>query len=294
LKDFSDQVFAKVILCGEHSVLRGGRAVVTPLKSHSLKFEINKNFDCFKLSYSDEVKPFEILIEGTFEKAFELLEVSKNHIKSTIHIESLVPLGKGFGGSAALCVFVARSVKELGLLTERSVFSFSVELENMFHGESSGVDIAGCLSESPQVYVRGKVLKPLESNLKGLVFGLTDTGENGDTEDCIEKVLRLKSRDQDLFYSLDGEMDEASKLLGEAIELGNQTLLAQSFAQASDVFKSWGLITEEMQKVSVALKKQGALATKPTGSGLGGCVLSVWREEDIKSAKLNCMDIFTI
>jgi mevalonate kinase len=37
-----EQVFSKVILSGEHSVLRGGVAVVTPLKSHSLSYKINK------------------------------------------------------------------------------------------------------------------------------------------------------------------------------------------------------------------------------------------------------------
>jgi mevalonate kinase len=294
LKLYSDQVFSKVILCGEHSVLRGGTAVVTPMKAHSLKFEIYKNDEGLCFEYSEAVKPFEILIEGTFVKAFELLEIPQKSVKAKISVETLVPLGKGLGGSAALCVFVARSVKALGLLGDRSEFSFAVELEYMFHGESSGVDIAGCLSEHPQIYVRGKVLKPLRSNLKGFIFGLSDSGENGDTEECITKVLRIKSENKNLFYSLDSDMDQASKLLSQAIEKGDLPNLILAFTQASRVFKSWGLVTDEMKKMSESLKNSGALVTKPTGSGLGGCILSVWRESDVKIAEQNCISTFII
>lgn len=291
---FSDQVFSKVILCGEHSVLRGGKAIVTPLKSHSLKFEVSENKEGLVFDYSEAVKPYEILIEGTFEKAFELLEISKNDIKAKVHVETLVSLGKGLGGSAALCVFVARVFKKLNFLGERSEFSFAVELENMFHGESSGVDIAGCLSNKPQVYVRGKALKSLKSKLKNLVFGLSDSGANGDTEDCIEKVLGLKFKNKDLFYSLDADMNEASILLAQAIKNGDSEKLITAFSKADSVFNSWDLVTEDMQKTEKDLKKAGALATKPTGSGLGGCVLSVWNEEDIKKAEENCIDVFVI
>lgn len=294
LEKICDQVFSKVILCGEHSVLRGGKAVVTPLKAHALKFEISENLGGLMFEYSDAVKPFEILIEGTFEKAFELLELSKADLNVKIYVKSLVPLGKGLGGSAALCVFVARTFKNLNLLGDHTEFAFAVELENMFHGESSGVDVAGCLSTEPQMYVRGQILKPLKSNLNGLLFGLSDSGENGDTEECIEKVLSLKSLNKDFFYSLDSDMNEASVLLGSAIEKGDTTELTKAFYMASNVFKSWGLVTDKMQVTSDTLEKASALMTKPTGSGLGGCILSVWREEDLKKAEMNCFNVFSI
>jgi len=288
------QVFSKVILCGEHSVLRGGRAVVTPLKNHALRYSFETNAEGLTLEYSPKVQNFEIVIEGTFNRAFELLDLDKKNLKIKLHVDSLVPLGKGLGGSAALCVFVAKIFKQNDLLGERSVFSFAVELENMFHGESSGVDVAGCLSAAPQVYVRGKTLKPIKTNVGPLVFGLTDSGENGDTEDCIDKVVSLKSQNKDFFYSLDSDMNEASKLLSEALENGDITKLTRAFFKASNVFKAWGLVTEGMSKTAQKLEQSGALVTKPTGSGLGGCILSVWRKEDIEKAKVQCENVFNL
>jgi mevalonate kinase len=211
-----------------------------------------------------------------------------------VHINSLVPLGKGLGGSAALCVFVTRVLRACDFLSEDKEFSFSVELENMFHGESSGVDIAGCLSSGPNAYVRGEALKPLEKNLKGFIFGLTETGEVGDTEDCITKVLALKSRDKDLFYSLDSDMNEASKNVALAIEENNGDLLLKSFSEAVQVFESWGLVTDKMKETMCKLSQKGALVSKPTGSGLGGYMISIWKEENKDIAKSFCSELFEL
>jgi len=289
-----NHVYSKVILCGEHSVLRGGKAIVIPLKDHSVQYTLELNGEPLAVEYDASVATFEILIEGTFEKALELLELKREDARVKISLKSLVPLGKGLGGSAAVCVFVAKVFESLNLLQDTTVFSFAVELENMFHGESSGVDVAGCLSDGPQVYVRGKVLRPIKSNVQGLVFGLSDCGTSGDTEESIEKVLRLKNQNKDFFYSLDSDMNEASGLLAEAIEKGEATKLVRSFQKSSNVFKSWGLVTESMAETADKLQQAGALMTKPTGSGLGGCILSVWREEDLMTAKIHCLNVFKI
>ena len=53
-------------------------------------------------------------------------------------------------------------------------------------------------------------------------------------------------------------------------------LLKEAFALAENCFLKWGLIGTEMKKHIAFLKKQGALAVKPTGSGSHGYVLSLW------------------
>lgn len=289
----SNQVFAKVILCGEHSVLRGGAAVVAPLKTKSLDFEIEHS-DFYELNYTDETAPYEILIEGTLEKALKVLGKNKEDLKVKILLKTLVPLGRGLGGSAALSVFVSRVMKFLSFIEEERIFSFSVELENMFHGESSGVDIAGCLSESLHLYVRGEALKKLKPNISNLIFGLVDTGDSGDTEECIERVLKLKKENKNLFYELDSNMDEASKMMAKALENGETDLLVKSFDLANSVFESWGLVTPSMKELTKDLKDKGALAVKPTGSGMGGYVLSIWNESDRANCGEFCTDVFNL
>lgn len=289
----TQKVYSKIILSGEHSVLRGGAAVVAPLKTHSLNYEIEKS-EAFKLIYSDKTAPYEILIEGTFEKALQLLGRKREELKAEIKVKSLVSLGKGLGGSAALCVFVSRVMTFLDFMPKDKIFSFSVELENMFHGESSGVDIAGCLSSGPHLYIRGESPKEISLNAEDLVFGLNFSGENGDTEDCIESVLSLKRENKELFYSLDADMDKASKNIAKALESGDEILLKDSFDLAAEVFKSWKLITPKMKEVMTTLKGRGALSVKPTGSGLGGYILSVWAKADEELAKSSCIEVFSL
>jgi mevalonate kinase len=142
------------------------------------------------------------------------------------------------------------------------------------------------------LYVRGEKLKELKPNVSNLIFGLTETGESGDTEECIERVLRIKKGDRDLFYELDSNMDEASKGIAEALESGDKELLIKSFDLASSVFESWGLVTSLMKSLMEELKEKGALAVKPTGSGMGGYVLSVWSKSDKSKFDEYCLDTF--
>ncbi len=287
-----DQIFSKVILCGEHSVLRGGMAVVAPFKLHSFKYDIEASNE-FILSYSEKVFPYQILFEGTFDKALSILNRKKNDLKVKIKIESMVPLGKGLGGSAAVSIFISRVMNFLSFIKEEGLFSFAMELENMFHGDSSGVDIAGCLSSGPCSYLRGKPIKKIKTNFKNVIFALSDTNEISETEVCIQKVESLKIKNKKLVQSLDISMDKASKNIVKALEENNLELLIISIKSANKIFNQWGLITLQMFEKIKELKNAGALAVKPTGSGMGGYLLSIWKKENEANALKTCSKILT-
>jgi mevalonate kinase len=52
--------------------------------------------------------------------------------------------------------------------------------------------------------------------------------------------------------------------------------LAEAINTAADCFFQWGLISESLQHHMQTLFDAGALAVKPTGSGGGGFVVSLW------------------
>jgi mevalonate kinase len=52
--------------------------------------------------------------------------------------------------------------------------------------------------------------------------------------------------------------------------------LQQSINMARDCFAQWALIDSSAQAEMDRLLSQGALAVKPTGSGGGGYLLSLW------------------
>jgi len=270
------KIFSKVILSGEHSVLRGGLAVVAPNKNHFLEYSF-ENSNEFKLNLDVNVKPYELLFLGLVESALAMSSSQKKDLKVKANVSSIVPLGEGLGGSAALCVFVGRLFSFANLLDEGSVFSFAHEIENVFHGQSSGLDVAGCMTDRIVLYQKGvKKIEELIPNLKGFSFIIHATGEKGETKDCIEKVLKLRKENKDLFDSLDDRMSEASVLIKSGLESTKVDNIISSFKETSEIFKQWGLLTKKAEHQMNELKKEGALATRLTGSGMGGCIISLW------------------
>ncbi|MDW8190231.1 MAG: hypothetical protein RMK80_04590 [Pseudobdellovibrionaceae bacterium] len=62
----------------------------------------------------------------------------------------------------------------------------------------------------------------------------------------------------------------------QGFEEANLEKLRSAIQLARRVFEEWGLVDAAMAKTMAELEAKGALATKPTGSGLGGYVLALW------------------
>ena len=67
--------------------------------------------------------------------------------------------------------------------------------------------------------------------------------------------------------------------------------LAKSMGLAAECFEQWGLSDGAPGEHIQWLKEHGALAVKPTGSGGGGYVLSLWKEEppvEVLTSLISC------
>jgi len=53
-------------------------------------------------------------------------------------------------------------------------------------------------------------------------------------------------------------------------------MLCEAINSAADCFTQWGLVSESLQQHMLRLHDAGAIAVKPTGSGGGGYVISLW------------------
>lgn len=274
-------IYSKVILSGEHSVLRGGGSIVAPNKNFAFAYNFKKS-DSFKMTYSEEVQKYDILFLGTVERGLELLSLKEDSIKVSVHIDSIVPLGSGLGGSAALCVFVAKLFHFSDLIPKENIFNFAHNIEDMFHGKSSGLDIAGCITDNLIFYKKGEYF-PIQAStkLKGLVFTVHESGESGDTKSCINQVLKLKKTDPTLFLKLDTEMSDASEKLKKGFETGAIELIVDSFEKTKSIFRRWGLETEGVRSIYEKLFAKNALACRVSGSGMGGAVVAMWNKESL-------------
>jgi mevalonate kinase len=275
-------VHGKWILAGEHSVLRGAPALVFPVTARSLvlKYEtLNSGLSVhFSGAHGGELR---LLFWGVMEKALEMTGRSRNDANGHFEIASSIPVGAGMGASAALCVGVGRWFEWKKWVSSDELPEFCRQLENLFHGESSGVDIAVAISGQGLHFERNGLRYQMNLKWQPHWF-ISYSGKRGVTSECVARVKALLERDQALGEKIDADMHEAvlqaERALGEpSAELGFDRL-ASAINLARGCFEHWGLCSGEIAAHIELLLKSGAYAVKPTGSGDGGYVLSLWRQ----------------
>lgn len=294
---FQVETYGKWILAGEHSVIRGSEAVVFPLKSASLELKVSKDNLLSPLkvrSSGSKGHEYELLFHSIFQKACESLRVSAEDFKGiVVDLASNLPVGTGLGASAALCVAMTRFFQKLNLISEDQVYDFALKMENIFHGESSGVDIAVCLMGSGIVFQRGVKREPLHAKWSPPLY-VSYSGQRGMTFDCVEKVKQMLSVNESKGRQIDAEMSSAVQIALEAFRLQDLSLLQKSLDVAHHCFMQWDLCPASMIQEMQKLKSSGALAVKPTGSGGGGFILSLWPERlnESQQRELQLMSCF--
>lgn len=273
---FEVRVPGKWILAGEHSVIRGAPALVFPLWSRSLSLQFKNSPEFLKVHLEGEHgEELQLLFWGVLEKACEITKIQRNEIRGEVRLRNSIPIGAGLGASAALCVAVGKWFHSMKLVSENGIYEFSRTLENLFHGESSGVDIAVAISGKPLKFVRNGERTVLEPQWQPNWY-VSYTGKRGVTSECVAQVKAFINQNPELGTQIDLDMTRAVEMAEKALmtdEKEGFPMMVEAIALAQSCFKRWGLCVDSHLKW---LTDGGAVAVKPTGSGGGGYALSLW------------------
>ena len=279
--DFSCQVFGKAILAGEHAVLRNSAALVFPIRNFSTDFAFKKSDAKFCVKYEGERgNEVELIFPRLLKHALGILNLSTAPLSyGELSIKSNLPLGTGLGASAALCVGLTLLLNNLGFVKNDDLHLFATQLENLFHGESSGVDVAVALEGQPIKFKRSGEKTILRMGWEPQLY-VSYSGQKGLTVDCVDQVKTLIGNNPERGKSIDLQMAEAVVLAENAVVARNPQLSALSAAisMAAQCFYDWDLCPPAVDLHIKKLREFGALAAKPTGSGGGGYVISLWSD----------------
>lgn len=292
---FQTTVHGKCILVGEHAVLRGHSGIVFPIVTKSLQLKYSTHGQ--NLS-ADFAAPFGenllIFFWQIMKTCSELLDKNFNQLKGKFLLQNTIPMGHGMGFSSALCVAVTRWIYWKKWIQKSELFSFAQSLEDIFHGKSSGIDIAGVMSDSGVFYNRYSGFHKMSMGWQPHLY-LSSSSFTSSTYQCIHKVEKLWQQNTMLAELLDSKMANSVFVAEKALSLNEKQgifYLVQAINDAQDCFYKWDLITTELKKHMDILQEAGALAVKPTGSGAGGYVLSLWPHKPETNLPFELMSLF--
>ena len=267
---------SKVILLGEHAVVHGVDALVVGMqRGMQATARRGPAFSIQIPAWPDEGEMSEAL-RVAFFRMFDALAISDTSIE--FNVVPQIPARAGLGASAALGVACARAVRSLlnCQWDDDTIFNAVWAFENVFHHNSSGVDIRAAATPGPGIYNRKGRYEPLNVPVPPLM--VVHSGAPGATRDTVQRFsLRLQTGD-----GAKAQLSALEKRVQEgiaALKTQNWELLGKAMTDAHRILSWFEVSTGALDKICELAGNTGALGAKLTGGGGGGCAVILLADE---------------
>lgn len=277
--------YAKIIWFGEHSVVYEKPAIALPLYNVDVHTGITTNtngqtiecryFDGPVNEMTDNLKGIRVLIH-------ELLTIfNAPDLNFHLKIESKIPSERGMGSSAATAVAIVRvffNLFDVPLSRDRLLKLADIE-EKITHGNPSGLDTATASSETPVWFIRNRVNRQIAINLPRPSLVIADSGIKGKTGEAVSMVHDRLVDQPELATPLIDQLGQIADKARLALRSSDEALLGKLMTQSQSNLAQLGVSTKTLDLFCKIAVQNGALGAKLTGSGLGGCMISIVKNQ---------------
>jgi mevalonate kinase len=303
----SDVFYAKIMLFGEYSVICNSMGLTIPYVHFKGGMEFLSQYSYTDYDFASEsnrmLSEYFKYLNTLQDKGELLFELDTEHftrdLKRNIFFESTIPQGYGIGSSGALCAAIyeryasnriksQRRMRQEDMHLLKQIFA---QMENYFHGVSSGIDPLICYMKYPLLITRDNdicvVGIPRNKFPRGGAIFLIDTGQPGSTQPLVN--LFFKKCENDAYKN---RMDEVliplnDKCINSLLEGQNEVFFSTLQELSEFQYNHFRpMIPEQMMSLWKSGLKNEHYTLKLCGSGGGGFILGFTRNFDASMSAL--------
>ncbi|TPR35922.1 mevalonate kinase [Apilactobacillus micheneri] len=285
---------AKIILMGEHSVVYNQPAIALPIPKIELKIKINE-IDAGQLLNSKyyigpiQKVPNDLLGIKNLVNTI-LTKINKTDESFEMTIDSEIPSERGMGSSAATSIAIIRALYNYfdTNISKEELLKLSDVEETITHGNPSGLDSATTGADNPVWFIRNDTLEEINFNLNATLV-IADSGIKGRTDIAINYVKQQLINDNKRTQK---SINKIGKLVTKArqdIEKNNPEELGILMSENQKELKNLKISNSKIDELVEIANINGSLGTKLTGSGLGGCIIALARNDNEAESIANAL-----